>query len=130
MNRFKEFRRSPKVVKPPVESKSKHSPRSEAKAKQPGCDLIMKSPTVPPGEDDTSFKRHNKLLIMESKKSHPNMAVVSNLMDRSFALRRSDILTKSCDITTLFTKYPNKEQVRNSFKYMYLNMYMSKLKVF
>lgn len=116
MNRFKEFCRTPKVYK--VESKSKSLPRSETKSKQPGSDWLLKSHIIPPGEDETSFKGHNKLLMMESRTSNPNMAVVSSLMARSFALRRSDILKKSCDITTIFSKYPflrNIEQVSNNF---------------
>ena len=56
-----------------------------------------------------------KVLIIESKKVHPNLLVVNELMSSTFALRRGDILSKSCDIQTIFSKYPflqNSEQVK------------------
>ncbi len=66
----------------------------------------MKPPVVPPGEDETSFKRHNKILIMESKKTHPNLGIVNPLMERTFAFRRADILSNGGDVVTIFCKYP------------------------
>ena len=75
------------------------------KPKSPGVDSIMKPPKVPPGEDETSFNRHNKVLILESKKAHPNMTVVRELMQTTFALRRRDILNTSYNTQTLFSKY-------------------------
>ena len=71
-----------------------------------GMDSIMASPAIPEGEDQTSFKRHCKILIAEFKKSHPNYGVVSPLMQRSFAFRRADILSNPVDVQTLFSKYP------------------------
>ena len=58
------------------------------------------------GEDEISFKRHNKVLIKEKSKSHPNSQVVSDLMEKTFSIRRDDIVTNSCNITQLLTKYP------------------------
>ena len=84
------------------------------KPKLPGVDSVMNLPTIPPGEDVTSFQRHNKVLLIESKKAHPNMLVVGDLMERTFAMRRRDILESSYDINTILSKYPflqNGEQV-------------------
>ena len=66
----------------------------------------MKPPLIPNGEDETSFIHHNKVLLMESKKGRPNMAVVVPLMERTFAFWRADILANSYNITTLLMKYP------------------------
>ena len=73
--------------------------------KTPGRD-VMKPPLIPHGEDETSSKRHNKVLLMESKKGHPNMAVVVPLMERTFSFRRADILANSSDVTSILMKYP------------------------
>ena len=79
----------------------------------PGLDSIMKPPSIPAGEDTHSFKRH-KVLLLESKKTHPSMRIVGDLMERTFAFRRNDILTNSYDISSIMSKYPflqNTEQV-------------------
>lgn len=112
MNRFKELRRTPKERAPSSgESSKKIVPQ---KRKSPGLDSILKPPEIPPGEDETSFKRHNKVLQMEYKKSKPNMAVVTSLMERTYAFRRADILANPSVITEILSKYPflqNVEQV-------------------
>ena len=74
--------------------------------KLPGITSSPAAPTVPPGEDSVSFERHNKILRAEFKKSKPNGNVISDLMGRSFALRRKDVLANSFDLETLFGKFP------------------------
>ena len=74
----------------------------------------MKPPTIPPGEDVTSFQHHNKVLHIESKKVNPSMLVIGDLMECTFAMRRRDTLESSYDINTILSKYPflqNSEQV-------------------
>lgn len=118
VNRFKEFRRSPKEKRSIPDDKQIKTARD--KRKIPGVDSILKSPSIPVGEDETSFQRHNKILILESKKAHPTMLVVSELMERTFAFRRKDILDASYDIETIVSKYPflqNTEQVNTCFWY-------------
>ena len=66
----------------------------------------MVTPEIPPGEDATSFRRHNNLLIAESKKSHPNMMLVSECMKKSFEMRRKDLLTEPYTINEVFGRYP------------------------
>ena len=36
------------------------------------------------GEDEISFLRHNRILLSEKSKSHPNMALVDDLMEKTF----------------------------------------------
>ena len=57
---------------------------------------------------------HNKVLQMEYKKSKSNMAVVTSLMERTYAFRRADILANPSVKTEILSKYPflqNVEQV-------------------
>ena len=86
-----------------VEFKFKSRPLSTTgpKAKK----LKLEQP-IPAGEDSTSFSRHNRLLLSESMKNHPNKAVVSEAMKLSFAMRRNDIVTSRPPIPELLEKYP------------------------
>ena len=47
---------------------------------------------VPPGEDKTSFERHNRLLSMEYTRPKKNETIVKELMKVSYAIRQNDIL--------------------------------------
>ena len=58
------------------------------------------------GEDDLSFERHNNFLRKEHSKLRPNAQVVKELTTTTFPMRRADILASSCDVQTLFKKYP------------------------
>ena len=60
-------------------------------------------------EDQTSFSRHNNILMRESVKNRPNWTIVNDLMEKSFAMRRIDILDNACDVTEKypFLKYPD-----------------------
>lgn len=103
VNRFKEFRR-PKKPRNPQASIGKRV--TTTGAKKPGITNVLKSPMPPPGEDSVSFERHTKVLQAEFKKKNRNTAVVNDLMDRSFAIRRSEILEKGYDLPSLFTRFP------------------------
>ena len=74
--------------------------------KSPGTHNPLALPEVPAGEDDVSFERHNHLLKSEWMKQKRNAALVEELMERTFAMRRREILENSCDVKTLFKKYP------------------------
>ena len=58
------------------------------------------------GEDEVSFKRHNKILVSEKAKVNPNMMIVNELMDKTFYMRREDITNNPCVVSTLLSKYP------------------------
>ena len=102
INRFKEFRRLPRN---PTES-DKEKNLVKENPKMPGVDAIMKPPIIPPGEDQTSFERHNKRLVLEFKKAQPNIPIVTELMDLSYAMRRQDIFKNSYSITEILEHYP------------------------
>lgn len=110
--RFKEFRRRHRDK---GESTSATPPPQRVQAKRkPPIEALMESPPVPPGEDDTSCKRHNQVLLAESKKAKPNMQVVNSLMERTYAFRRRDVMSSEADVTQLLAKYPfmqNADQV-------------------
>ena len=102
-NRFKEFRREKK----PRKSSSASDPVP------PTCKSTPKSPSVnkaeklsvPAGEDEVSFARHNRVLKAEFSKSKPNAEMVKDLMERTFAMRRKDILSQGHSYDPL-AKYP------------------------
>ena len=84
---------------------------------------------VPPGEDKTSFERHNRLLSMEYTRPKKNETIVKELMKVSYAMRRNDILENGHTFS-IIEKYPflqRPEHVRyntlNSACIMYNNMY-------
>ena len=84
---------------------------------------------VPPGEDKTSFERHNRLLSMEYTRPKKNETIVKELMKVSYAMRRNDILENGHTFS-IIEKYPFlqiPEHVRyntlNSACIMYNNMY-------
>ena len=70
----------------------------------------------PPGEDAVSFERHNRVLQNEWKKPSRNAMLVEQLMHKTFAMRRREIVENSCGVQMLFKKFPflqDPEQVNN-----------------
>ena len=63
-------------------------------------------PVIPEGEDQTSFGRHNRMIQAEMKKSRPNFTVLRELVSRSYAMRRIDLLENTYSLTEVFNKYP------------------------
>ena len=109
-NRFKEFRRPPKSRKisgsTTASTSTSASKSMSQKSPSLNVDALMSTPEIPPGEDATSFKRHNSLLIAESRKGHPNMLLVNDCMKKSFEMRRKDLLTELYSVNVVFEKYP------------------------
>lgn len=83
-------------------------PESSTTAKlSPGITSPISSPVVPEGEDSHSFKRHCKFIQQEYKgKKNPNMTVVDNLAEMSFAMRWQDLHSNAYSIENVFEKYP------------------------
>ena len=67
---------------------------------------VQVSSQVPEGEDEASFARHNRALTIESQKSKPNRALVAELMNLSFEMRRNRIISDSIPLFELLTTYP------------------------
>ena len=82
INRFKEFRRPKKPRSSTTEKKAVVSRIGKA----PGIINSVKQAVPPPGEDGISYERHTKALQAEFKKINRNKALVSDLMERSFAM--------------------------------------------
>ena len=53
-----------------------------------------------------SYERHNRMLKVEFNKTNKNYGTVKNLMDRTFALRRKDIMEHTYDLKTIFNFFP------------------------
>lgn len=107
INSFKNFRR--KRVSRNEKKPATTSPKASTaeKTKSPGISGLLNKPSIPPGEDRVSFERHRKALRIEySKKDHGNKQVVADLMDRTFAFRRADILEHNYDLQDVFNNYP------------------------
>lgn len=60
--------------------------------KRPAVNELL-VPPIPVGEDSTSFDRHNRVLQLQFSKSHRNVAIVKELMEITFPMRRRDIIT-------------------------------------
>ena len=74
------------------------------KPKSPGGKVTL--PSIPPGEDETSFKRHNNAIRLEmAKKGKQNMTVLNELVKQSFPMRRKDILDNSFHVNVILQKY-------------------------
>ena len=84
--------------------------------------MYSKKPPVPQkrkaaamdGEDEESFRRHNRFLAAEYKKARPNLVTVRQLMCVTFAMRRADIESSERPVSDLFAEYPfllGKEEV-------------------
>ena len=67
---------------------------------------VQALPEIQPGEDDISFQRHNRVLQAEWSKVKRNVTVVEVLMEQIFPMRRQEILENSCNVQTLFKKFP------------------------
>uniref|UniRef100_A0A1X7T5M6 PB1 domain-containing protein n=1 Tax=Amphimedon queenslandica TaxID=400682 RepID=A0A1X7T5M6_AMPQE len=102
MNRFKEFRRDKKS-----RDTSKPSTTKQVQQKLSGITSAIPPIKEQPGEDNFSFQQHQKRLKAEYQKRQPNLDVVNDLMERSFSMRRNDILVKGyTGVAELFDTYP------------------------
>ena len=103
MNRFKEFRRdkrSRETSKPGITNK-------QVQQRLPGITSAIPPIKEQPGEDNFSFLQHQKRLKAEYQKRQPNLAVVNDLMERSFSMRHTDIVMKGyTGVAELFDTYP------------------------
>lgn len=121
INRFKEFRRPPRDRSKVGVIPSK--PPSHVIQRKPPIESLMEMPAIPAGEDHTSFKRHNQILVAESKKAKPNMQVVGSLMERTYAFRRGDIISSPSDVVNNLAQYPFLQNVEQVSKWWLYNNY-------
>ena len=92
--------------RPEVRPETRPESKRSIVKKSPGVCSPLALPEIPPGEDDVSFKRHNRILQAEWHKPKRNIMVIEELMEKTFAMRRREILSNSCNVQTLFKKFP------------------------
>ena len=82
-------------------------PPKKAKTEFKQYPQVSKVLSIPPGKDDTSNSRNQKLLISEEKKINPNKHTISVLMDRTFVFRRLDITNNPSPVKEVLKLYPS-----------------------
>ena len=90
----------------PRKQHSESASTSTPKHKEP--QVFPASPTVPmipEGEDRQSHDRHLRILKAECGKLHQNSSNIQQLMERTFAFRRSDVLSNSVQTADLLKRY-------------------------
>ena len=97
VNRFKEFRRPKKLRDRPCEKKTILSRVGKA----PGITNSLKQPVSLPVM--RLGIRHTKALQVEFKKTNRNCALIGDLMERSFAMRRMEILENNYSLNILYS---------------------------
>ena len=63
-------------------------------------------PPIPAGEDNISFQRHCRVLEAEWRKTKRSPMVVEELMKRTYAFRRRDIVETGRGVEEIFELYP------------------------
>eukprot|EP00731_Ephydatia_muelleri_P000801 Em0001g801a len=110
-DRFKELRRPLRTTVTPFQ-KTDHHPKKQkdSKAQTPAMAILCKPPALPPGEDETSLNRHIKILSTEytkTKKGRGNHQLVTSLMEKTFSVRRADVLkSEEFNLHMILVKYP------------------------
>ena len=105
VDRFKDKRRERK----PKSSKASTGCSAELESQRkvvPRPHKPFALPPIPDGEDTVSFERHNRVLQSEWTKSSRNAVTIEQLMERTFPMRRRDILEESADVQATFNRYP------------------------
>ena len=99
--RLKERRREKKSRK----AQANVPPEQVQVEPKPPCLKEHDIPAIPAGEDENSFERHNRTLKAEYSKMNPNAKMVEELMERTFPMRRQDILSQGHSYDPV-SKYP------------------------
>ena len=89
--------------------KPKEDKAVKHKKKSPGTHNPLALPDIPAGED-VSFERHNRILRTEWSKTNRDAMLVEELMNRTFAMWRREIVENPCDVQSLFKKFPFLQQ--------------------
>lgn len=101
--RFRELRRPPRnrLFKSPEATTI-----TETKLLKPlQTATLLTKVSIPPGEDDKSFKRNNLALITECRKSKPSLSSLQSLLATTFPFRRNEILAGK-DYSCILQDYP------------------------
>ena len=132
-DRFKELRRPLRTTVTPSQ-KTDHHPKKQkdSKAQTPAMAILCKPPALPPGEDETSLNRHIKILSTEytkTKKGRGNHQLVTSLMEKTFSVRRADVLkSEEFNLHMILVKYPYlqcSDHVSNCFELIVSKLVLS-----
>lgn len=63
-------------------------------------------PNFPDGEDETSMESKRKELVEEMKKRRPTAALVTKIMDTTFALRRQELVNLEPPVKDIMERWP------------------------
>ena len=77
--------------------------------RKPVVNTLYEPPPTLPGEDETLWNRHIQVLSLEytkTKRGRGNIQVTSALMDKTYSIRRGDILRGTLDLRAILVKYP------------------------
>ena len=100
-DRLKRFRRKRSSCDPtPEKPVIPKRPRSSLSALS--CEL----PQILNGEDHESYVRHCKKLVELSTEKSPSINVVNTVMERSFAIRRQQVITNLPSVTDILLQHP------------------------
>ena len=113
-----------RIRKPVPQNKPTSTPERPQHKQPPKRKCLTVLPDLPPGEDEVSFERHNRVLQVEWKKSSRNALVVEELMTRTFALRRKRIIENPSDVQTLLSTFPFLQQLEPVCKTKMNTLYM------
>ena len=87
-------------------------PAKSLKKKQRGVRNFL--PNFPPGQDASALENNRQLLEDEMKKRTPNAALVNQLMNQTFSLRRKEIVEEQPPVKRMLERWPalfRKQQV-------------------
>lgn len=74
--------------------------------KKPGITQSPSQPSIICGEDNAAFKRNISRLKIEYNKTRPNERIVSDLMTRTFSMRRKAIMESPTSVSVIFEQFP------------------------
>ena len=87
-NKLKEKRRIKRQRHPKPTNSNFPKPQNQ---KKPSLNNLC-VPSIPAGEDETSFDGHNCVLHLQFSKSNRNVAIIKELMDITYPMRRRQII--------------------------------------
>lgn len=89
--------------------RSKGNPEGESSSKnikRPRRGEANYLPNLPEGHDETSLENVRMVLVEEMKKKQANGTLISQMMDRSFPLRRQEIVKKVPAVQKMVERWP------------------------
>ena len=107
-NKMKYLRNAkPKAMKREAENMEDPKPKKKRAEPKQFPHNPTEVPEMPVGEDVESCERNIKFLQKEEKKKVVNHSIIENLMQRTFAFRRREIIDAPTTIINVLKRYPS-----------------------